>query len=165
MWPAPRTVAQQERVTAPFWQCFFQEEGNSWPRSVVQWFCSSLSVHASYCSTLTSQPCLSTPVRASLLRCLLAKTNHKDLAKFCLRPPPQANVPCCNPRSSFWLFRYLTASCAYCFVNFKRFCCTDVISVSHQRRMMRHVEGMMAVVRLWWSVLCTFFLEGYPKQK
>lgn len=52
-----------------------------------------------------------------------------------------------------------------CFVDFKRFCCTDVISLSHQRRVMRHAEGMMAVVRLWWSVSCTFLLEGYPKQK
>lgn len=30
-----------------------------------------------------------------------------------------------------------------CFVRVKRFCCTDVIIVSHQSRAMRHVEGMI----------------------
>lgn len=111
--------------------------------------------------------CLSTRVtKAPLLMLPFSQTYAQGPHRVLLKPP-LAIIPCCDPGSGSWLFRYLTVSYAYCFVHFKRFCCTDVIIVSHQRRTMRHVEGMIP----WLSCIsgslfsAPSLLEGYPKQK
>jgi len=103
--------------------------------------------------------CLSTRVRRASLPPLPSSPSYAQGPRQVVLKPPPAITPCCSPGSSSWPGRYRTVSYAYCFVPFKRFCCTDVSIVSHQRRTMRHVEGM----RPWLSCVpgdlffCTFF--------